>query len=226
MKNLIYIALLILFGSTYAQNSKIGISLNLNHNLYLPRNSENTTLYLIGFPNGQPSFGSFGIGASGYYQYNKRIVFKAGMHISCLAYIEPELHFRDKDNNPMGTFNPVVKEYQNGWSALAHYTIGKRFSLGAGLGANVGLGGSRKINSKILLDYDNLNSKLSDRKRIMPVVPFEVSFAGNRILLNLRLEYGLSNRYKGHLAKFKKERINVLYFEIGYFLKRHKDLEE
>lgn len=227
MKNLICLTLLCtLLGNVHAQESKYGLSLNLNHNLYLPRNSENKTLYFIGFPNERPSFGSFGIGLSSYYQFNKNIVFKAGTHISCLSYIEPELQFRDKDNNPLSAINPVVKEYQNAWSVLAHYYIGDVVSVGAGLGANVRLGGRRKIHSEVLADYDNLHSKLSDRKRILPVVPIELSFAVERILLNVRLEYGLINRYKGDFAQFKKEKINMLYFEIGYFLKRHKVSKE
>lgn len=227
MKNLVCLTLLFaLLGNINAQNSKYGFSINLNHNLYLPRNSENSTLYILGFPNEQLNVGSFGIGASAYYQYSKRLAFKGGFHVSSLTCIEPELKFTDNNNNSITTFKPVVRDVQNAWSVIAHYYMGTKFSVGAGLGANVRITGTREINSDVLADFDNLDSKISDRKRVLPVLPFEISYAGNRILWNIRLEYALLNRYKGDYAKFKTEKINILYFEIGYFLQRHKHSEE
>ena len=56
-------------------------------------------------------------------------------------------------------------------------------------------------------------------KRILPVVPLEVSYKLRNALINLRYDLSPLNRLKGQLGKSKSERYGILALEVGFRLR-------
>ncbi|HTF81109.1 MAG TPA: hypothetical protein VL947_05275, partial [Cytophagales bacterium] len=132
------------------------------------------------------------------------------------------IDLRNDQNISQGTIALSTRDFQSSWMVLGQYRLVGGLSVGAGLGANLWLGASQKFPGKVVSPNESMRLKISNYKRVLPIVPLEVSYAFSRMLVNVRLEYGLLNRYKGEVSEYKKEYINVLYFELGYFLYKTK----
>ena len=222
MKKILFILISLSgLGTVLAQDHKLNFSINLNHNLYLPRNSTNGTHYILRGVGKGVTVGGFGIGASLYKPMSARGSLKVSTHLSKWAYVSPDIDLRNDQNISQGTIALSTRDFQSSWMVLGQYRLVGGLSVGAGLGANLWLGASQKFPGEVVTDFGT-RLKISNYKRVLPIVPLEVSYAFSRMLVNVRLEYGLLNRYKGEVSEYKKEYINVLYFELGYFLYKTK----
>lgn len=206
-----------------AQESKYELFIGLNQNLYLPANSEKKTYHIFWIDDGAPlkvRMGGYGIGASVYKPLKGNFKLKAELNISRQRYWEEPLDFKNDQNIPQGYQNYFKTDHLTGLNVMGHYFLGKKFSLGTGLGAQFLLASRTTINFSSLLS-DGKTETFSDRtyKTFTPTIPIELSLKGKKILVNLRYEYGFLNRYKKDLTKYKSEHFSALYFEVAYKIK-------
>jgi hypothetical protein len=55
-------------------------------------------------------------------------------------------------------------------------------------------------------------------KRMVPMLPVELSLKREKVLFNVRYEHGLLNRLKRPLADYQTDRFGLLTFEVGFRL--------
>jgi hypothetical protein len=73
--------------------------------------------------------------------------------------------------------------------------------------------GSLPDNTDRLIGYNNYY------KRLMPMLPLELSLKFEKLFVNLRYEHGLLNRLKKDLSEYKEDKYGLLFFELGFCMK-------
>lgn len=178
----------------------------VNGNLRGPANS--------GSKNDGIKFGGFGAGLSHFNPLNEHLDLKTSVNFSRQVYWNNPMNL-NKGPNPqdqLGYTIPKTSEYYSSVSAIVHRVFENHFSIGAGVGLQFLWSSTKKIDTGL-----GTSAKVKNRefKPIMPVIPFEVSWKGDLMLYNLRLEGGLLNRYRNDLTAYGSNFYSLLSFEIG-----------
>jgi len=207
-------------GKTYSQGAEPAYYITVNSNLYLPVNNPAKGVYPILWYDKETTpkllIGGFGVGFAGLKPLNNKLSLKGQANISKHAYWDEAFYMIDANGFAGQKFSAGSADYALGLTATAHYFLGKRISLGAGLGSQVQL-----ITFSRLPTYDDREASVSVQqqyKRFMPTLPLELTLQSKKHLYNIRYEYGLLNRYKSTIAAYKKDKYSLLSFEIGFKL--------
>jgi len=207
------ILLLIFFQSGFGQTSVPEYFVTLNTNLYLPWNSsEKFTFPMLGYnKNSEPKIqvGGFGVGAGFFAPFKSKLSLKEQLNLFRFVYWDNPYRLRTLAGEPLGSSSSHSNNYTIGSQTTVHYFLSDEVSIGSGLGLQLLLKSSSKINApKTRLDNNGY-------KLLMPSLPLEFSFKSKRILINTRYEFALLNRFRGDLAKYKKDRFGLLTIEFG-----------
>ena len=205
---------------TVATFSQTGMQyfISLNGNLYLPFNSEKQTYPIVGYDKDQDPkvlVGGFGIGFSVLKELKGNWLLKGQTNISRHAYWDDPINFTDANNVPLGAYVGKSVDYGIGSAAIIQYRLGKKVAVGTGLGADILLKSVYHISNVFVMEENLPNEHY---KTITPVLPVELSFYLNKVLLNIRYEQGLTSRYREAFVDYDKELNGLLVFEFGYRL--------
>ncbi len=209
------------YTSVYCQ-SKYEYFLTGNGNLYVPRNQGKGLYPILGYDKEtKPKvlIGGFGVGFSAWKKIKPKTSLKWQGNISRSVYWEA-LQFTDPNNVPIGDASASSTDYSLGLTGTVHYNISKIFSVGSGIGIQTMIisafyfrHGSLPDNTDRLIGYNHYY------KRLMPMLPLELSLKFEKLFVNLRYEHGLLNRFKKDLSEYKKDKYGLLFFELGIRLK-------
>jgi hypothetical protein len=216
MKKITGFFLLFMCGSFYsiAQDS-IQYFITVNGNYYLPRNSDKQAYPVLGYDkDSDPKLlvGGFGAGLTAIRNRNEKFLLKAQANISRRAYWNDPIGFRDDSNNPLGSLALKAVDYVFDMTATAHYRLGEKVSIGTGLGVDV------MLYSYTVLKFSRFEEKYRNGyyKPVMPVIPVELTFNFNNVLLNLRYAHSLLSRNKRPLSQSKDDSYSLLTMELGF----------
>lgn len=205
----------------FCQESPYSCFIVVNTNLYFPGQGSNKGMYpSLGFDKtAEPKLliGGFGVGISGFRYLKRSVRVKGQANFSKHAYWDEPYELRSANNEPLGHVIGGSADYAFGVTTAIHYSISEKVSIGTGLGAQVMLFTLSRIPE--IVDFEFVPGAFSMHrysKLVLPFVPFELSWTGNKLLWNIRYEYGLSNRFKRELAQYKTDRFSSLYFEVGW----------
>jgi hypothetical protein len=216
MKKITGFFLLFMCGSFYGiAQDNIQYFITVNANYYLPRNSDKQAYPVLAYDkDSDPKLlvGGFGAGLTAIKNQNEKFLLKAQANISRRAYWNDPIGFRDVSNNPLGNITLKAVDYVFDITATAHYRLGQKVSIGTGLGADV------MIYSYTVLKFPRFDEKYRNGhyKPVMPVIPIELTFNFDKILLNLRYAHGLLSRNKSPLSKSKDDAYGLLTMELGF----------
>jgi len=192
--------------------------LTLNGNYFLPIGSDKQVYPIMGYDkDADPKFllGGLGLGASVVKEWKEKFLLKGQANISSHAYWDEPIYLTDANANPLGSFVCKSVDYVMGITATIQYRLSKRVAIGPGLGADFLLVSISNL-SEPFTHPDHLRN--GHYKRVTPVIPLELSFYLNKVLLNVRYEQGLVNRFRDPLSEYEKEMNSLLVFEIGFKL--------
>ena len=221
MKPALFFILLAISLPAFSQDKSLDFYIVANANLYLPGSASEKEVYpIVGYNKAtEPKvlIGGFGVGALAFKTLNEKLKVKGQVNFSKLTYWDAPQVLTGGAGDPVDNYFYGTSDYILGFNATMHYTVTEKLRLGTGVGAQVLLSSKSKAP-----DIPNTGSHelLSNRyyKPIMPVVPLEISYLLNRLLLSIRYEQALLNKLSGELSDYKDERFGVLYFEIGFAL--------
>ena len=216
--------LVIMGGQVFSQDRGLEYFLVVNTNLYLPGAQANKGLYpIIGYDKeSQPKLliGGFGFGVAAFKPLAESLSLMTQMNLSKHTYWDEPVELRGSNNGPLGQFLAGSSDYAFGITGTLHYYIGRKMSIGTGLGAQlftVTLSRVPKfVDFKFAPDAVSINRYY---RQCLPTIPLEWSVKGDKLLFNIRYEYGLTNRYKKPLSESKSDRFSLLFFELGLRLK-------
>ncbi len=214
--------LLILFAvKSYSQPTDNEYFITANGNLYIPINNPAKGVYPILWYDKQTDpnvlIGGLGIGFTAINPYRSKLHLKGQVNLSRHVYWDEPIPLIDNNGNPSGVFLAGSSDFSVGITATAHYLLTDKISVGTGVGGQVllvSLSRTPEINSEDVLAANNYY------KRVIPVLPLELSYKTNAHLFNIRYEHGLLNKYKKGLATYKTDNYGLLYFEVGFKLNR------
>lgn len=212
---------IVLSAGAFAQERQYEFFIVGNTNLYFPGNGSGKGIYPILWydKTTKPKIliGGFGVGVSVFRAITEKVGVKGQANVSKNAYWDEAMELRGYNNEPLGHFQYGSSDFSVGIGGILHYFLSRKMSVGTGLGARL-----FTITLSRMPVFENFELVADDfavnryNKTILPVIPVEWSLKGEKLLFNIRYEYGLSNRYKADLAEYKKERFGVLYFEVGW----------
>jgi len=214
-----YILLLLLFISfkSFSQTSATEYFITVNGNLYIPIKNPAKGIYPILWydkeTNPKLLIGGLGVGLSAFRPLENKVSLKGGVNISKHTYWDEPIQLVDAGGNNMQLFVAGSSDLAVGITATAHYFLTEKISFGTGLGGQILLATLSR-----LAEFNDSRSSIGVHhyyKRLMPTLPFEVSFKAKKTLFNIRYEYGLLNRYKKDIAAYKKDKFSLLSFEVG-----------
>jgi hypothetical protein len=163
--------------------------------------------------------GGFGVGFSAWKKLKSKTSLKWQGNFSRSVYWEA-LQFTDPNNTPLGDASASSTDYSLGLTGTVHYNLSKVFSVGSGIGIQTMIvsafyfrHGSLPDNTDRLIGYNNYY------KRLMPMLPLELSLKFEKLFVNLRYEHGLLNRLKKDLSEYKEDKYGLLFFELGFCMK-------
>jgi hypothetical protein len=201
-----------------SQDETVRYYITVSSNLYLPFSSEKKMFPIVGYDKKlQPSIlmGGIGVGFTRWKQLKEKTSLRLHANLTRSAYWEPKLSFRDESNIPLGNYSASSEDYTLGLMGIYHYNLYSRFSVGGGLAAHC------MIASRLLLreevGFQDLKAggvgMNKFYKPVMPAIPVELSYKGNKAAISIRYEHALLKKYKGDLAELKSDRYGLLFFE-------------
>jgi|GEM_PF-4745704 len=209
MKKFFYILICIIESqTTFAQSEKPSWYANINMNTYLPSQSVQGTTFGIG------DIG-LGLGASRIQLIKSNLSLKQQVNISFNSYTDHVGSFTNPNGLSLGNILPSTLDFVFDLSTTVNYSLSNNFSVGTGLGFRTLLHSASKYDTSPF-KVETVNAHY---KRIMPVLPIEVSLKINKVLLNLRYEYSILNKIRGDLSDYVKERYGIVSLEVGYKIK-------
>lgn len=211
----------IVCSTAFGQTSDLEWFITANGNLYIPRNNPDKGVYPILWIDKDTDpkllIGGLGLGVSVFKPYREKVSWKGQANLSRHAYWDKPVLLTSNTADPIGYFTPGSVDLALGFTATAHYFLSKHFSVGTGLGAQLLLASStRSLPSSY--QFTGKQKLIANHyyKPLIPVLPLEASLKFNRVLLNVRYEHGLLNRFKGDLGRTQKDKFSLLTFEIGF----------
>jgi hypothetical protein len=211
MKKLFYIFILIYFAKSqtiFAQNEKPSWYANINMNTYLPSQTVQGTTFGIG------DIG-LGVGASRFQPIKNNLYLKYQGNVSFNSYTDHVVTFTNPSGQSLGNILPSTVDFVLNLSTTVNYSLSNNFSVGTGLGFRTLLHSASKYDTSPF-KVETVNAHY---KRVMPVLPVEMSFKFNKVMLNLRYEYSILNKIRGDLSDYVNERYGIVSLEIGYKIK-------
>jgi hypothetical protein len=213
MRYTLLLFVLLIAAVSYAQDDQDNddYRITVGANFRWPRESLMTTFPLILGKKGDPksAVGGFGVGVSRFTALNSIFDLKTTLNFSRQVYWNEPIGF-NKGPNPqdmLGYVTPMTVEYYGEVSGVVHWVPREHFSVGLGVGFEVLLTSTLKLSS-----HDVRNREY---KPVMPVVPLEISWKGDLMLYNIRIEGGLLNRYRNDLRQSGPNFFGLLCFEVG-----------
>lgn len=211
--------------SCFGQKQASEIFLNAGINVYIPRGSSPKSMYpVLGYNRDtKPKIllGGVGLGAMFWKPIANNLNLKVFAGITKQTYWDEPVLMRDAVGRYVGAYQAGCSDYVFGAGSTVHYTVANRLSIGAGVGAQVLLLSLSRMPEMYGYGVPVEPSVVANQyyKRVLPVVPLEVTYRLKKVLLNLRYEAGLLNRMRGELAKNKSDKFDLITFEVGFALK-------
>lgn len=217
------LALLTLCAPAFGQQTGIQWFITPNVNLYLPMGNPYKGTYPVLWydKNTSPKvlIGGFGVGVSALKPSGEKVTLKGQANLSKHTYWDEPIVITDQNGGPITDYVAGSSDYTLGITATAHYQFTDRFSVGTGLGSQVLLVSVVRLPPNYFTGPDEEQTGTSRYyKRVLPMLPVEVSLKLEKVLFNVRYEHGLLNRIKGELAQYKTDRFGLLTFEFGFRL--------
>lgn len=211
MKKILYILITIyIFESrtSFAQNERPTWYANVNLNTYLPSQSVKGAAFGVG------NLG-LGLGASRVQPIKNNLFLKYQGNVSFNSYTDHVASFTNPSGQSLGGTLPSTVDFVLNLTTIVNYSLGKNFSLGTGFGFRTLLHSASKYDTSPF-KIETVNAHY---KRIMPVLPIEMSLKINKVMLNMRYEYSILNKVRGDLSDFVTERYGIVSLEVGYKIK-------
>lgn len=215
---LVFISLLM--QKAIGQDKKSETFLTVNGNLLYPLSNPDQGVYPIFSynKNADPSlsFGGFGIGISSFHNASEisNISIKLQANFSRHKFWDETSVFRDGNNSLLGYYKEATIDYSFGLAGTGQYKLSKYFYAGLGFGTRFLVKSFSKIPE--FQSFGVLHNASNDYyKKIMPVIPIEISYKTQKWLFNIRYEQAILNRYKKELSKYKDGTYGLLTFEAG-----------
>ncbi len=207
----------------FGQQKSIQWFISPNVNLYLPVGTPHKGTYPVLWYDKETSpkvlIGGFGVGASALKPYGEKLTLKGQANLSKHTYWDEPLELTDDNGSPIRRYGSASSDYSLGLTATGHYQFSERFSAGTGLGGQVLLVALTRLPPNYITGPDEgQTATLRYYKRVLPVVPVELSLKLRKLLFNVRYEHGLLNRLKRPLAEYQTDRFGLLTFEVGFGL--------
>lgn len=208
-------------GPAFGQQTGIQWFLAPSLNLYLPVNTPGKGVYPVLWFDSQTSpkvlIGGIGVGVSALKPYGGKLTLKGQANVSKHTYWDEPFVITDENGGPIRDFQSASSDYTLGIAATAHYQFTGGFSAGTGLGSRVLLVSLTRLPPDYFAGTEDRQLAANRYyKRLVPVVPVELSLKSERMLFNLRYEHGLLNRLKRELSEYKTDRFGLLTFEVGF----------
>lgn len=226
IRKLLFVALLIFtLGEVKAQRAGIDWYINASVNCYIPTgDSEKSVFPVLGYnKDTSPKLltGGVGVGVAAWTPVANNFYLKPYLNLSKLTYWDDPVALRDPVGNSMGYYQAWSSDYTVNPGIVAHYELASQFTVGAGIAAHV-----MAVSLIRLPDAEGYYgtvtkgglSAAKHYKRVNPVMPLELTYRLNKLMLNLRYEVGLLNKLKGDLGMSTSEKFDVLALEIGFKL--------
>jgi hypothetical protein len=165
-------------------------------------------------------FGGLNAGLSHLKPIGEHFDLKTTVNISRQVYWDEPVRY-NKGPNPqdaLGVDQPRTAEYYFSPSGVIHYTRRTHFSVGAGLGLQLLLVSKKRFPERAAAVAGTVSNdpvKNREYKPVMPVIPVEFSWRGDKMLYNIRCEAGLLNRFRGDLKAYGPNFFGLVAFEIG-----------
>ncbi|MCE7044320.1 hypothetical protein [Dyadobacter sp. CY312] len=224
------ITLLIIFTLSFfnltAQEKPMEWYVNASVNCYIPTAGSAKSVFPVLGYNKDTSpkllIGGVGTSVSVIIPIGKGLHLKPYANLQKLTYWDDPIDIRDGAGAYMGNFQSWSSDYTVGLGTLIHYDLVNRLSLGAGLGLQAMVVSISRMPDTYGYGVPVESSFVVNRyyKRLVPMVPLEISYKLDRMSLNLRYDVGLLNKLKGNLGKSKSEKFGVLALEVGFKISR------
>jgi hypothetical protein len=208
MKKLIYTLIILCIGSlemVIAQTEKPTLYINLNANTYLSSKPVKEATFGIG------DIG-LGLGVSRIQPIKSKLFLKYRGNISFNSYTDQVAPFKDPTGQSLGNILPSTLDFTLNLSTTINYSLSDNFAVGTGIGFRTLLHSASEYSTN-QFKIETVNAHY---KRVMPVLPIEMSLKISKVLLNLRYEYSILNKIRGDLSDYVTERFGIVSFEIGY----------
>lgn len=195
--------------------------ITVGHNLRLPGNVGQKPIPFVSWDRDREKkllIGGENVGLSAFKTITPKLEIKTTINVSRQLFWREEVYFNKGPNlqDQLGRTTPATGEYYTSLTGVAHYMPKGKFSVGAGIGFEFLIASRTSFPSRPAItgkEYATISNH--EFKRIMPVVPMEVSWKEERFLFNIRYEIGLLNRYRGDLKEYNQNIFQTLAFEIG-----------
>lgn len=208
---------------TFSQTTDSGYDyyITTNGNLYLPINNPEKGTYPILWYDKETTpkvlIGGFGVGIAAWKHRTNKVSLKGQGNFSRHVYWGEPIIITDDSGNPIQDYVAGVVDYSLDLTALAHYSLNPKISVGTGIGMQVML--ASLIRTPDVFDAKSTIALNKFYKRLMPVIPVELTYKSVSKSYSIRYEQGLLNRYKSNIAAYKKDSFGLLSFEIGFKIK-------
>lgn len=217
------LALLTFAAPAFGQQTGIQWFIAPNVNLYLPIGTPYKGVYPVLWYDKETTpkvlIGGFGVGVSALKPYGEKLTLKGQANLSKHTYWDEPLMLTDENGSPVRDYLAASSDYTLGMTVTGHYQFTGGFSAGTGLGGQVLLVSLVRLPPNYITGPDEEQVATSRYyKRLVPMLPVELSLKLEKILFNVRYEHGLLNRLKKPLADYQTDRFGLLTFEVGFRL--------
>jgi len=217
------LTLLAFCAPAFGQQTGIQWFIAPNLNAYLPLNTPGKGTYPVLWYDSETSpkvlVGGIGVGVSALKPYGEKVTLKGQANLSKHTYWDEPFIITDENGGPIRSFLSASSDYALGIAATAHFQFTGRFSAGTGLGSQVLLTSLTRLPPDYFAGSEERQVATNRYyKRVLPVLPVELSLKLEKVLFNVRYEHGLLNRLKRELAQYKTDRFGLLTFEVGFRL--------
>lgn len=215
--------LLALAAPAFGQQTGIRWFIAPNVNLYLPIGTPYKGVYpVLGYDKQTTPkvlVGGFGVGVSALKPYGEKLTLKGQANLSKHTYWDEPVVLTDENGSPVRDYLSASSDYTLGLTATGHYQFTDKFSAGTGLGGQAMLVSLTRLPpNSITGPVEAQVATIRSYKRLVPMLPVELSLKLEKVLFNVRYEHGLLNRLKRPLANYQTDRFGLLTFEVGFRL--------
>lgn len=202
------------------------IFLSAGVNLYLPRAGSAKSVYpILGYnKNTSPKIllGGVSTGISIWKPLGKDLNLKTYVHISKQTYWDEPIEIRNAVGTYFGPYQSGSSDYIFGLGGTLHYTLVDHLSIGTGVGFQALLFSLARIPEIDIANGEHGKTAIVTNryyKRVLPMLPLELSYKLKRLTFGVRYDIGLLNRLKGDLGKSKKDKFDLITFETAFKLR-------
>jgi hypothetical protein len=217
------LAFLAFCAPAFGQQTGVQWFITPNVNLYLPVGTPYKGVYPVLWYDKETTpkvlIGGFGVGVSALKPYGEKLTLKGQANLSKHTYWDEPMQLIDENGAPIRDYLAGSSDYTLGLTATGHYQFTGKFSAGTGLGGQVLLVSLVRLPPNYFTGPDEEQLATSRYyKRLVPMLPVELSLKLEKILFNVRYEHGLLNRLRKPLADYQTDRFGLLSFEVGFRL--------